>query len=330
MSPPASKSKHSESAAARFSGSGTSGFLELMIFHPIDTIAKRLMSNQTRLFVSGQPLSVGFASTNKAIFKEAASAPFLKKYASLFPGLGFAAGYKILQRIYKFGGQPFVNEFLNQHYHRSFNTAFGEKNGKTMMHATAGSLVGIGEIALLPLDVLKIKRQTNPDAFRGRGVFKIVADEGMGLYRGALWTAARNAPGSFALFGGNAFVKEWVFRLEDYSKATFFQNFCASIGGSVASITVAAPLDVVKTRIQNRNFDNPESGVSIIRNMIRHEGFSAFFKGLIPKILVVGPKLVFSFTVAQQLIPLFHTYYEEIGLTHVGNTAASSKKSQST
>lgn len=65
-----------------------------------------------------------------------------------------------------------------------------------MMYA---SLIGIGEIVLLPLDVLKIKRQTNPEAFRGRGLFKIISDEGMGLYRGAGWTAARNAPGSFAV-----------------------------------------------------------------------------------------------------------------------------------
>ncbi|KAF9918118.1 hypothetical protein FBU30_000370 [Linnemannia zychae] len=320
MSPPMSKSKHSESAAARLCGSGTSGFLELIIFHPIDTVAKRLMSNQTRLIVPGQSWKATLAQTNLVIFKDAASTTFFKKYASLFPGLGFAAGYKILQRVYKFGGQPFVNEFLNRHYRTGFNNAFGEKTGKAMMHATAGSLVGIGEIALLPLDVLKIKRQTNPDAFRGRGVIKIVVDEGMGLYRGAMWTAARNAPGSFALFGGNAFVKEYVFRLEDYSRATFFQNFCASIGGSVASITVAAPLDVVKTRIQNRNFESPESGVSIIRNMIRNEGLGAFFKGLTPKLLVVGPKLVFSFTVAQQLIPWFHCKFEEAGLTHVGNT----------
>lgn len=60
-------------------------------------------------------------------------------------------------------------------------------------------MIGIGEIVLLPLDVLKIKRQTNPEAFRGRGVLKIVADEGFGLYRGWGWTAARNAPGSFAV-----------------------------------------------------------------------------------------------------------------------------------
>lgn len=62
------------------------------------------------------------------------------------------------------------------------------------------SMIGIGEIVLLPLDVLKIKRQTNPEAFRGRGLLKIVTDEGLGLYRGAGWTAARNAPGSFAVW----------------------------------------------------------------------------------------------------------------------------------
>lgn len=64
---------------------------------------------------------------------------------------------------------------------------------------TLCSLIGIGEIILLPLDVLKIKRQTNPEAFRGRGVLRIVRDEGFGLYRGWGWTAARNAPGSFAV-----------------------------------------------------------------------------------------------------------------------------------
>ena len=61
------------------------------------------------------------------------------------------------------------------------------------------SLIGLGEVVLLPLDVLKIKRQTNPEAFRGRGIMKIIADEGFGLYRGTGWTMARNFPGSFAV-----------------------------------------------------------------------------------------------------------------------------------
>jgi hypothetical protein len=86
------------------------------------------------------------------------------------------------------------------------------------------------------------------------------------------------------LFGGSAFTKEYFFGLQDYNKATWFQNFVASIAGASASLLVSAPLDVIKTRIQNRNFENPESGFRILTNMARNEGFSAFFKGLVPKV----------------------------------------------
>jgi hypothetical protein len=96
-----------------------------------------------------------------------------------------------------------------------------------VIHATAGSLTGMGEVVsnrltrsyafcrsrradlirsdhfpqvLLPLDVLKIKMQTNPEAFRGRGIVKLISDEGIAsLYKGWGWTMGRNAPGSFAV-----------------------------------------------------------------------------------------------------------------------------------
>ncbi|KAI1403290.1 mitochondrial carrier [Hypoxylon fuscum] len=289
--------KERESNLARLLGSGSAGIAELAVFHPVDTIAKRLMSNQTKIKDSGE--------LNKVIFREKAEAAFGRKFVSLFPGLGYAAGYKVLQRIYKYGGQPIARDYLAAHYGKDFESAFGKKTGKAIMHSTAGSLIGIGEIVLLPLDVLKIKRQTNPEAFRGRGIFKIISDEGFGLYRGWGWTAARNAPGSFALFGGSAFTKEYLFKLDDYNKASWFQNFIASIAGASASLVVSAPLDVIKTRIQNRNFENPESGFRILSNMAKIEGFSSFFKGLVPKLLMTGPKLVFSFWLAQTLIPTF-------------------------
>lgn len=299
MSPPTSVGRESESYAARLLGSGSAGIAELAVFHPVDTIAKRLMSNQSRI--------ANVTQLNTVIFKENANATLGRKFFSLFPGLGYAAGYKVLQRIYKYGGQPVARDFLAANYGKDFEQAFGKKTGKAIMHSTAGSLIGIGEIVLLPLDVLKIKRQTNPEAFRGRGVLKIVADEGFGLYRGWGWTAARNAPGSFALFGGSAFAKEFAFGLQDYNKASWFQNFVASIAGASASLVVSAPLDVIKTRIQNRNFDNPESGFRILSNMAKNEGLSSFFKGLVPKLLMTGPKLVFSFWLAQTLIPAFDT-----------------------
>ncbi|WFD43464.1 high copy suppressor of abf2 [Malassezia psittaci] len=295
MSPPLGKSK--ESATARLLGSGTSGIAELMVFHPVDTVAKRLMSNKDKAL-----------SITQVVFKDKARASLGTRFVSLFPGLGYAAGYKVLQRIYKYGGQPYFNDFLTANYKKQFENWFGERTGKSIMAATAGSLTGIGEVVLLPLDVLKIKRQTNPESFRSRGFLRILADENFNLYRGWGWTMARNAPGSFALFGGSAFTKEYIFGLKNYSDATWSQNFVASIGGSVASITVAAPLDVVKTRIQNANFESKVGGVTIMKDMIKNEGISAFFKGLTPKVLVVGPKLVFSFTLAQSLIPYFGKY----------------------
>ncbi|SCW04067.1 LAFE_0H05182g1_1 [Lachancea fermentati] len=286
-----------QSGLARVLGSASAGILEISVFHPVDTISKRLMSNHTKI--------TSASHLNSVIFREHAAEAFSKRIFTLFPGLGYAAVYKILQRVYKYGGQPFANEFLNKNFKADFDSAFGDKTGKALRSATAGSLIGIGEVVLLPLDVLKIKRQTNPEAFRGRGFIKILKDEGFGLYRGWGWTAARNAPGSFALFGGNAFAKEYILGLKDYSEATWSQNFVSSIVGASASLIVSAPLDVIKTRIQNRNFDNPESGFKIVQNTLKNEGITAFFKGLTPKLLTTGPKLVFSFALAQTFIPMF-------------------------
>lgn len=276
LSAAGSSSGDSKTAAARILGSGTAGIFELVrlmhiihalflvallalwktydspfpslprpslqsiqaLFHPFDTAAKRLMSWEGRIIVSGQTMT----NLNNAVFRKQASAAPLAKWMSLFPGVSFGAAYKVLQRAYKFGGQPFVRDYLTTYHKAFFDDSFGKRNGKTMIYATAGSIMGVGEIVLLPLDVLKIKAQTNPEAFKGRGLIKIISDEGMSLYRGASWTAARNAPGSFALFGGSAAMKDYVFKLEKYSDATFFQDSMASVAGAVASITVAQPL----------------------------------------------------------------------------------------
>jgi len=274
------------SVPARVMGSGTGAVFELALFHPMDTVAKRLMSNRGALR----------GNVGEVVFREAANKSALQKWASLFPGVGFGAAYKILQRVYKFGGQPFVAEYLDRHYG-------GVLGSRVMAQALGGSILGIGEVVLLPLDVLKIKAQTNPEVLKGRGLISLVRAEGMRLYAGAGWTMARNAPGSFALFGGNAWAKRQMGLEESMvGKASLLQNFAASSMGATASIVVSQPLDVVKTRIQARPFDAPESGTQIIKKLLKEEGGAAFFKGVTPKLMVVGPKIVFSMTIAQSLI----------------------------
>lgn len=316
MSPPTSNSNHDNPTAirlARLSGSAFAGVVELFGFHPVDTVAKRLMNNASPIRQPGMTAAMTMEGYSRVIFREAHSEPsLLRKYASLFPGLSFAAGYKILQRVYKFGGQPFVREMMTRKFGDTVDRMTGgdKAKSKLWLHALSGAVVGIGEVALLPLDVLKIKSQTNPAALRGRGLLTILREERLsGLYRGAGWTAARNAPGSFALFGASAFVKGKVFGLENFNDASFEQTFVASAAGGVASITVASPLDVIKTRLQTRDFNSGESGFKILRDLLTKEGPGALFKGLVPKVLVVGPKLVFSFTVAQYTIAMFENMF---------------------
>jgi len=75
---------------------------------------------------------------NKVVFRDKANVNAARKFLSLFPGLGYAAGYKVLQRVYKYGGQPVVRDYLAMHYGKDFETAFGQKTGKAIMHSTAG------------------------------------------------------------------------------------------------------------------------------------------------------------------------------------------------
>ena len=42
-----------------------------------------------------------------------------------------------------------------------------------------------------------------------------------------------------------------------------------------------------------------------MKNIVKREGIGAFFKGIGPKLLTIGPKLTFSFTVAQYFIQYF-------------------------
>ena len=59
--------------------------------------------------------------------------------------------------------------------------------------------------------------------------------------------------------------------------------------GSVASIVVASPFDVVKTRLQKGEFTSDLKARKVFREILAKEGPSAFFKGLTPKVGATSP-----------------------------------------
>eukprot|EP00930_Biecheleria_cincta_P092920 TRINITY_DN8300_c0_g1_i2.p1 TRINITY_DN8300_c0_g1~~TRINITY_DN8300_c0_g1_i2.p1 ORF type:complete len:194 (-),score=23.60 TRINITY_DN8300_c0_g1_i2:128-709(-) len=188
-----------------------------------------------------------------------------------------------------------MKEFLQSRYQ------IHDKIGKTLCDGLAGAVMGAGEVVLLPLNALKTKAQTNA-SHRSQDGLRMIRERGiMKLYAGWQWTIARNVPGSFALFGTIACVKHCAFGLSNPNEATFLQNIAASAAGSVASIFVACPFDVVKTRIQSGMFGE-RTGMSIAAGIMQTHGMVGFFKGVCPKIATVAPKMIFSFTIAQCLM----------------------------
>ena len=132
---------------ARVAGAACAGSLEISLFHPVDTIAKRLMNNSS---------AVNSGNVGSIIFKNHAGSPPLQRLGSLFPGkiyltistlwlsrfrfqfsfqssilffvgIGYGAAYKLSQRVYKFGGQPYVREFMRSRHGAKFDSIFGDK-----------------------------------------------------------------------------------------------------------------------------------------------------------------------------------------------------------
>lgn len=292
------------------------GLLEVTIFHPVDTMSKRLMSHEKRVLVGSVSESLKNVGTviKGSIPPNAngAATSWVQVIRYLYSGTQYAVLYKVSQRTIKFAGQPVVKDYLHSYHEGTFNRFCGKKKGKQLMEATAGSIVGVCEVVVLPFDRMKVLLQTNRGALQSRGLLQVARHEGVRkLYAGAGTTALRNLPGSFLLFGGAALTKDVVFGLEDHRKATFFQNTVASTVGACMGVFCTSPLDVIKTRIQNKGFDQAAmSGAQVFRHVVKTEGASAFFKGITPKVIATSPKLVFTYTMTEFFVGAFKRFKE--------------------
>ncbi|KAJ3417045.1 hypothetical protein HDV05_007527 [Chytridiales sp. JEL 0842] len=392
-------SKREPSVAGGFLGAGAAGFLELFLFHPLDTAGKRLIHHRGRNYQPGSTIPEAIWGIRKIVFKEAAGRGIAMEVASLYPAFGYAVMYKMLQRSLQFGTHPIVSRYIQANHGKQIQATFGDTWARTMTAGYAGIVIGFLEVILLPLDALKVKGQTgvnilsqspspstantstssastispassttsskgnpktlmsaissaatatsstSPSAGAHAATITLTSSKLhfhssptshqqttprlpnpskpptnpspliqllqrpailANLYRGSSWTATRNSVGCFALFGTSTFVKDRVFGLQSAAgtpppPATLTQNMIASLCGACASIAVAAPLDVVKVRVQAAPLDAPISGWKVVRSLLQTEGVWALSKGVLPKMIASGPKVTFSFTIAQTL-----------------------------
>eukprot|EP00744_Colponema_vietnamica_P024930 GILI01036496.1.p1 GENE.GILI01036496.1~~GILI01036496.1.p1 ORF type:complete len:335 (+),score=45.14 GILI01036496.1:47-1051(+) len=301
-----------------------SGIIEISLFHPFDTCSKRLMKNSKPVLVAGDWSAsrrnfknVIFSGMEVGLGAQTSMGMYL---AHLYPGSIYAVYYKVLQRFIKFAGQPYVKDWMQNISNATTTATNGvsppSKKSKLLLEACAGSIVGMSEAILLPIDRMKVLSQTNASTIQGRSMVRIMADEGIKkMYAAVGTTIFRNCIGSFLLFGGSALTKEFVFGLEDYRKATVTQNLVASAIGATMGVVVTSPMDVVKTRLQSSNLKSSGgaatasvSGFEVVSNTLKTEGPQAFFKGITPKLVTTAPRLIFSYTFSLYATSVLRSY----------------------
>jgi solute carrier family 25 citrate transporter 1 len=196
-----------------------------------------------------------------------------------------------------------------------------ESTGKVSIANTflAGLGAGITEsIAVVnPMEVVKIRLQAQRHSLMdpeqvpkyrnaAHAVYTIFREEGLAaLYRGVTLTAARQATNQAVNFTLYQEIKKLLCQLQQTDQLPSYQHLLAGgVSGAIAPLC-NAPIDTIKTRIQKQISVPGESGFERIRkcasNIIKNEGFLAFYNGLTPRLLRIAPGQAITFMIYEKI-----------------------------
>ena len=162
-----------------------------------------------------------------------------------------------------------------------------------------GASAGATEaFVVVPFELVKIRMQDRASAGKYTGlidcVVKTVKAEGpLALYNGLESTLWRHILWNAGYFGVIFQVKALMPAATDKSSQIRNDLLAGATGGTVGTI-LNTPMDVVKSRIQN----SPKIAGSVpkynwawpaVGTVMKEEGFSALYKGFLPKVLRLGP-----------------------------------------
>lgn len=299
---PASSDKVSSSALSSYFFGGFAGIVNFTLFHPSDTAIHRMQN----VNVPRPPVfraSMLWQHYQRVIFNGMPpNSSLLSRVFSLYAGAPWALLHKLTGSSYKFGTQPLLEAVIRDRYQPWLQDRVDSRCVTPLIKAAAASLIGMGEFTFSPLDALVLRYQGNET----RPAFQVVRSEGMKLYRGCSWTAVRNGVGSFYLFSIPAFVSAWM--TDKLGKTHVWQEGFSNFIGGLASTVATNPIDVVKTRVQTRGGN--VTGSMVLREIFRHEGVGALFKGVTIRVLLVAPRLALVKTIAEALPELWQQYMQ--------------------
>ncbi|XP_031841058.1 mitochondrial 2-oxodicarboxylate carrier isoform X1 [Nomia melanderi] len=272
------KSNFLQEATIQIGAGASAGFVEACIMHPMDLIKTRFQ------------LQVKIVQ-NDALYYTGIRDCIRKMYINE----GFAAFWKgILPPILMETPKRALKFFSFEQYKKLFN----DSSSKTMVFYYAGFLTGVTEgILVNPFETVKVQMQSDrkhvklsPSTFAVTR--RILAQQGFGLNglnRGLTATIMRNGVFNTFYFGIYNTLLPWTKIQQDYIPELAFKFFIGFMSGTLASC-MNIPFDVAKSRIQGPQGEVQYRGtLHTIVIVYQREGFKALYKGLVPKILRLGP-----------------------------------------
>ncbi|CAG0886936.1 unnamed protein product [Darwinula stevensoni] len=270
-------------AGMQICAGGSAGFVEVCMMQPLDVLKTRFQL-QTKA-VAGDMHS--YTSIVDCMRKMYRAEGFLSFWKGVIPPILVETP----KRAVKF--------FTFEQYKRMFT--FGSQGPTPLTFSLAGLGAGVTEAILVnPFEVVKVSMQANHSHHRVAPstvatTMEIVRSSGFGLRglnKGITATMCRNGSFNMIYFGFYHSVKGYFPHAQDHRLEVLRRLLIGLIAGTIASC-FNIPFDVAKSRIQG---PQPVPGqvkyrttLASMLTVYREEGFRALYKGLVPKVLRLGP-----------------------------------------
>ncbi|CAD0114645.1 unnamed protein product [Aureobasidium uvarum] len=249
----------------QFIAGAVAGVSEILVMYPLDVVKTRIQLQSST--ATGEEAYNSMVDCFRKIVRN-------EGFSRLYRGIEAPILMEAPKRLFA------ANDEWGKFYRNLFGVPKMTQGLSVLTGATAGATEAF---VVVPFELVKI-----------HCVRKVVQQEGvLTLYQGLESTMWRHILWNAGYFGCIFQVRELLPKADNKKSQILNDLTSGAVGGTVGTI-LNTPMDVVKSRIQNSprvpggvpkyNWAWPALGT-----VYKEEGFSALYKGFLPKVLRLGP-----------------------------------------
>ena len=120
----------------------------------------------------------------------------------------------------------------------------------------------------------------------------------------------RNIKSFSTLYGISHISSQYFAPVSEGHTTPFYQRVISSGVGAVGAVIVSNPADMIKTLLQAQSYDvrlkEPTSAMKIAVKIYSQEGLYGFWRGVLPRLGSIVPRLTFLKALSEEFTPLIN------------------------